>query len=83
MNILAPRPWDTISYAAVCIIALAMAVFTLFFLSTHCEWVYQQTGIQGACGLGYGWGIFTLAFLAIAAYSGRELYLLLEERQEN
>lgn len=83
MNLLAPRPWDTISYASVCIIALAMAVFTLFYLSSHCEWVERQTGISGACGLGYGWVVFTLAFLAIAAYSGRELYLLLKERQQS
>lgn len=81
MNILAPRPWDSIAYASVCIIAIAMAVFTFFFLSAHCEWVYVMTGIAGACGLGYGWLVFTLAFLAIAVYSGRELYLLLVERQ--
>lgn len=81
MNLLAPRPWDSISYAAVCIIALAMAVFTLFFLSSHCEWVAAETGVQGACGLGYDWILVTLAFLAIAAYAGRELYLLLKERQ--
>jgi len=57
-----------------------MVVFTLGFLSSHCEWVYQVTGIPGACGLGAGWIIIALAFLAIAGYSGRELYLLLKER---
>jgi uncharacterized membrane protein len=82
MNILVPRPWDSVSYAAVCIIALAMAVFTLGFLWSHCEWVEEQTGIAGACGLGYGWIIITLIFIAIAVYAGRELVWTLKEREE-
>jgi len=80
MNMLVPQPWDSLSYAGVCIVSLAMVVFTLGFLSSHCEWVYQETGIPGACGLGAGWIIVALAFLAIAGYSGRELYKLLKER---
>ncbi|NMB78548.1 MAG: hypothetical protein GYA23_05575 [Methanomicrobiales archaeon] len=81
MNILAPRPWDTIAYAFTCVVALFMTIFNLGFLRTHCEWVYQTTGIPGACGLGWGWIIISLVFLAIATYSGREFYLLLKERQ--
>jgi hypothetical protein len=80
MNMLVPRPWDSLSYAGVCIVSLAMVVFTLGFLSSHCEWVYQETGIPGACGLGAGWIIVALAFLAIACWSGWELYRLLRER---
>lgn len=80
MNILAPRPWDTIAYASVCVVSLVMVVFNIGFISSHCEWVYQTTGIPGACGLGYGWAIFALGFLAIAVYSGREMYSLWKER---
>lgn len=82
MNLLVPQPWESVSYAAVCIVALAMAVFTLGFVSSHCEWVYTTTGIPGACGIGYGWVVIALIFLAIATYSGRELLLLMRERRD-
>ncbi len=81
MNLLVPRPWESIAYAVVCIIALAMGVFTLGFLSSHCEWVEEQTGIAGACGLGCGWIIITLIFLAIAVYAGWELSRTLKEQK--
>ncbi len=81
MNILVPRPWDSVSYAGVCIISLFMFVLTFFFISAHCEWVEASTGIGGACGLGVWWIVFSLMFLAIAMYAGRELFLLLRERQ--
>lgn len=82
MNLIVPQPWESVSYAVVCIVALAMAVFTLGFVSSHCEWVYATTGIPGACGIGWGWAVIALIFLAIAAYSGRELFLLLKEKQD-
>lgn len=81
MNPAAPPLWESVSYALVCIVALAMAVFTLAFVSSHCEWVYQETGIPGACGLGYGWAVIALAFLAIAVYAGRELLRSLAGRR--
>ncbi len=81
MNLLVPRPWDAIAYAVVCIIALAMAVFTLGFLSSHCGWVEEQTGIPGACGLGCGWIIIAIVFFAIALYAGWELSRTLTERK--
>lgn len=81
MNILAPRPWDSLAYAFICIVSLFMMVFNLGFIRTHCEWVYETTGIPGTCGLGYGWIVFSIMFLIIAMYSGRELFFLLRERQ--
>ena len=81
MNLLAPHPWDTIAYGFVCAVSLAMVIFTLGFLSTHCEWVYATTGIPGACGLGYGWIVFALGFSAIAVYSGWQVYAIWKEQQ--
>lgn len=81
MNDLMPRPWDTIAYGLVLVISLAMMVFIVVFLSSHCEWVYETTGITGACGIGSGWTAFALGFFAIAVYSGWELYRLLKARE--
>jgi hypothetical protein len=81
MNILAPHPWDSVAYAGICILSLAMAVIIPGFIQSHCEWVYATTGISGACGLGAGWILLTLAFLAIAAYAGMQLYGSWKERQ--
>ena len=81
MNELLPRPWDSIAYALVCVVSLAMAVFNIVFLSAHCEWIYEKTGVPGACGIGPFWLFFAIGFLVIAAYSGWELYRLLRKRQ--
>ena len=80
MNDLLPRPWDTIAYAFVCIVSLAMVVFNIVFVSSHCEWVYETTHVVSACGTGPGWILFALMFLAVAVYSGWELYRLMKER---
>jgi hypothetical protein len=74
MNDLLPRPWDAIAYALVLVISLGTLVAIVFFISSHCEWVYAETGINGACGLGVWWYLVELAFLAIAIYSGWQLY---------
>jgi hypothetical protein len=79
MNDLLPPPYDRYAYGSVCALALAMAVFIVFFVSSHCEWVYETTHIEGACGLGGGWMIFALGFLIVAAYAGWEYYRLLHE----
>lgn len=81
MNYLAPHPWDQVAYAVTAIIALLMAAIVPLVIASHCEWVYQATGIEGACGLGAGWILIMLAFLAIAAYAGRELYRIRLERR--
>ena len=81
MNDLLPWPYDAIAYGFVCVLSLAMVVVTLGFLSYHCVWVEETTGIPGACGLGAGWILFALGFLAIAAYSGMQLYSLGKERE--
>ncbi len=82
MNELLPRPWDSVAYGAVCIVCLAIAVFNIGFLSSHCEWVYETTHIEGACGLAVPfWILFAVGFLAVAAYSGWELYRTLRERE--
>jgi hypothetical protein len=74
MNDLLPRPWDAIAYAIVLLVSLGSLLAVVFFISSHCEWVYQETGVQGACGLGAGWVVVELVFLAIAGYSGWQLY---------
>jgi len=80
MNALFPRPWDAIAYWLTLIISLAMAIEVILFTSSHCDQVYQQTGVPGACGLGIGWIIVCMAFLVIAGYSAWELYGLHKER---
>jgi hypothetical protein len=77
----APQPWEIIAYSGTLFISLAMAVIIPVYISSHCEWVYATTGIDGACGLHAGWTLFTLAFLAIAVYSAWQLYRLLKVRQ--
>jgi hypothetical protein len=74
MNDLLPRPWDAIAYALVLLVSLGSLLLVVFFISSHCEWVYQQTGVQGACGLGIGWVVVELVFLAIAGYAAFQLY---------
>lgn len=81
MNDLLPRPWDAIAYAIVLLISLGMLLAVVFFISSHCEWVYQETGIQGACGIGNGWILFELPFLVIAVYSGWQLYGIWKEQK--
>jgi len=81
MNDLLPCPWDTIAYGLVFLISLSMLFATVFFISSHCEWVYEETGIPGACGLHAGWIIFELAFLAIAAYAGWQIFGIWREHR--
>lgn len=79
MNDLLPRPWDAIAYCLVLLVSLGSLLAIVFFISSHCEWVYQETGVQGACGLGIGWVIVELVFLLIAGYSGWQLYTIRNE----
>jgi hypothetical protein len=81
MSVQTPRPWEIVAYSATLLIALAMVVVIPVYIPTHCEWVYETTGIKGACNLGAGWILFTLAFLAIAVYSAWQLYGLFKARQ--
>ena len=82
MNDLLPRPWDSIAYGFVCVVSLAMTVFNIVFVSAHCEWLSETTGVPGACGLAVpAWLIFAFGFLVVAAYAGWELYRLLKKRQ--
>jgi hypothetical protein len=74
MNDLLPRPWEAIAYAVVLLVSSGSLLAVVFFISSHCEWVYQETGVQGACGLGGWWYLVEFSFLAIAAYSGWQLY---------
>jgi hypothetical protein len=82
MNDLLPRPWDAVAYGLVALISLVMLAAVILYLPYHCEMVYQQTGIQGACSLGAGWALFALAFLAIAAYAGWQLYNIRQEKDQ-
>lgn len=81
MNYLFPRPWDTIAYWLTLLLSLGMLAEVIVFISSRCERVLEQTGTPGACGLGIGWALICIAFLAIAGYSGYELYGLWRERR--
>lgn len=61
------------AYGASLAIALVMVVAVVLYTSAHCKSVLDAAGTPGACGLGIGWLLFALAFLAIAAYSAWEL----------
>jgi hypothetical protein len=74
MNDLLPRPWDAIAYALVLLVSLGSLFAVVFFISSHCEWVFQETGVDGACGLGIGWVVVELIFLGIAGYAAFQLY---------
>jgi hypothetical protein len=82
MSVQTPRPWEIAAYGSTLVISLLMAVIGPAYIKSHCEWVYTTTGIQGACGLGAGWLLFTLAFLAIAVYSAWQLYELWKARNK-
>jgi hypothetical protein len=59
-----------------------MLAATILFITSHCANVLESTGAPGTCGIGIGWILFCIGFLAIAGYSGWNLYLLLREKPE-
>ena len=80
MNLLVPRRWEAFLYGFVLFLSLSMAAAVILFISSHCERVMESTGTAGACGLGVGWILFLLGFLAVAGYAGWQLYRVLQER---
>ncbi|WP_321508138.1 hypothetical protein [uncultured Methanoregula sp.] len=80
MNELLPRPLDAIAYGFTLVLSLGMIAAIIFFIATRCERILEQTGTGGACGIGIGWILFCIAFLAIAIYSAAQLCGLWKER---
>ena len=81
MNDLLPRPYDAIAYGFTLILSLVMIVSILVFITTRCGRILEETGTGGACGVGVGWILFCIAFLAIAAYSAWQLHGVLREKK--
>lgn len=73
--------WEVYAYSFSLILSLAMMAAVILFTSSHCKNVLGSTGMPGACGLGVGWLLFVVAFLAIAGYSGWELLRIMKAKK--
>lgn len=75
-------PWELYAYGFSLVLALVMFAAVILFTSAHCQNVLAATGTPGACGLGIGWILFAIAFLALAAYSAWELARILKAEKK-
>jgi len=55
-------------------LSLAMLTCLFFFVFARCEQIFREDGGQYDCGVGIGWVLVGLAFVAIAGYSAYLLY---------
>ena len=55
-------------------LSLAMLIYLFFSISARCEQIFSEEGGQYDCGVGIGWVLVGLAFVAIAGYSVYRLY---------
>jgi uncharacterized BrkB/YihY/UPF0761 family membrane protein len=68
------RTWELWSYGFVLVLSLFMLAATVIFVFLHCRLVLAADSIPGTCGVGIGWVLVSLAFVAIAGYAGWQLY---------